>query len=278
MKHLENWTKNKHSQKIFLQCWLPDTAKASICLIHGQSDHSGRYIHVAEYMVQHAFAFFSADLVGHGKSGGLRGHIKSFDDYTETIDMLLTEAKNKFPDKPVFIYGHSMGGNIALHHAFKNADKSVKGYIISAPWIRLAFEPPAWKIKLGKTVQSVLPFLQQGNEVKHENISRDADVVKKYKTDKLVHGKISARAFFETFEKGKNILNNGKNLKYPVLLLHGKADKLTDYAASGEFAKTNKKFIQHAEFEGLYHEIHNEPEKDVVFKTITEWMDKQLAN
>lgn len=267
--------RNKKGQRIFGQSWHATEPKALICHIHGQSDHSSRFAHVADYFNRKQISFFSADLVGHGKSEGVRGHVNHFHEYIETVDLLLTEAKKIFPGLPVFVYGHSMGGNICINHAF-NTQEQIKGYIITSPWIRLAFEPPAWKIALGKTVKSIFPSLLQPTGLDPSLISHDKEVVQRYVDDKLVHGKISASAFFEILTNGKSILLNAGRLHYPILLMHGTGDALTDHKASREFAAMRPDLITYKEFEGLYHEMHNEPEQQQIFDTIYQWIIQKL--
>lgn len=266
---------NSRGQKIFSQCWIADHPRAMICHFHGQSDHSSRFAHVAEFFAANNITFLASDFQGHGLSDGKRGHVNKFYEYIETVEMVYREATGLFPGLPVFIYGHSMGGNICINHAFI-AKEQIKGYIITSPWIRLAFEPPAWKIALGKTVKSILPSLQQPTGLDPSLISHDKQVVEKYKTDKLVHGKITASGFFEILTYGKNILLNADRLHFPMLLLHGTADGITDYKASREFAALRPDLITYKEFEGLFHELHNEPEKQQVFDTMLNWINKKI--
>ncbi len=274
MKHnTYNW-KNAKGQNIFAQSWLPEGApQAVICNIHGQSDHSSRYEHVAQYFVNNNIAFLAIDLIGHGKSAGTRGHVKQFSEYTESVDMLLDEAEKTFPGIPVFVYGHSMGGSIALHHAFETQRK-INGYIITSPWIKLAFEPPAWKVALGKTVKSIFPALLQPTGLDAALISHDAVVVEKYKNDPLVHGKISASGFFEILTLGYAILDSADKLHTPVLLIHGTGDKVTSSDASRQFAEKRKDLITYIPFKGLYHETHNEAEQNQVFDAMLHWINK----
>jgi len=275
MKHNTYEWRNKKGQRIFGQSWTTEQPKAMICHIHGQSDHSSRFVHVADFFTGKGFNFFTLDLIGHGKSEGPRGHVFKFAEYLELADLLYDETKKAFPDLPVFLYGHSMGGNICINHAL-NTTKQVRGYMITSPWIRLAFEPPAWKIALGKTVKSIYPGLLQPTGVNPEFISHDKTVVEKYVQDKLVHGKISASGFFEILTNGKNILLNADKLKYPMLLMHGTGDKLTDHNASREFAALRPDLITYKEFEGLYHEMHNEQEKQMIFDTMYNWITQKL--
>jgi len=271
-----DWKNNK-GQPIFAQRWLPVGKPAAvICHVHGQSDHSSRFEHVAAFFVDHNIAFLGVDLIGHGKSAGARGHVRSFSEYTESVDMLLEEAEKLFPGIPVFVYGHSMGGTIVLHHSFLTT-RNIKGYIVTSPWIKLAFEPPAWKVALGKTVKSIFPALLQPTGLDASLISHDAEVVEMYKKDKLVHGKISASAFFEILTHGYAILNHTEELKYPVLLMHGSGDKVTSCDASREFADKHKKNVTFLEMDGLYHEMHNEPQQLTVFNEMLNWI-KNIIN
>jgi len=272
MQHTTYDNQNKKGQFIFSQSWTGFREPiAVICHFHGQSDHSSRFAHVAQFFVEHNIDFFAADLIGHGHSAGARGHVLNFNEYLETVDMLLHDVQKRYPAKPVFIYGHSMGGNVVINHAFANKQK-VAGYIATSPWIRLAFEPPAWKVALGKTVKSIIPALLQPTGLNPAFISHDNAVVEKYKQDKLVHGKISASGFFEILTNGKLILERADQLHYPMLIIHGTDDKLTDHTASREFAAMRPDLITFKEFPGLYHEMHNEPEKEEIFNTILQYI------
>lgn len=270
-----NW-KNKKGQKIFGQSWVPEiTARAVICNVHGQGEHSSRYDHVAAFFVQHNIAFFTVDLVGHGRSEGARGHVNKFNEYIENAELMYAEAKKHYPDLPLFIYGHSMGGNIALNHAYNTAE-NVRGYIITSPWIRLSFEPPAWKVALGKAVKSIIPGLQQPTGLDAAKISHDEAEVKKYREDKLNHDKISASGFFEILTNGKNILLQADKLRFPVLLMHGTGDGLTSHLASREFAALRPDLITYKEFNGLYHEMHHEKERQQIFDSMLQWIEEKL--
>ena len=276
MHHTTYHKQNKKGQEIFAQSWTGEKEPiAVICHIHGQSDHSSRFEHVAAFFVAHQVDFFAADLIGHGKSGGVRGHVNHFDEYLETVDMLYDEVVTKYPGKPIFIYGHSMGGNVVINHALQNT-KPVTGYIATSPWIRLAFDPPAWKVALGKTVKSILPALLQPTGLNPALISHDKEVVEKYKNDKLVHGKIAAAGFFEIFTKGKSILDRSAELRYPMFIAHGTEDQLTDHTASKAFANMRSDLIVYKEFPGLFHEMHNEPEKEQLFNAILHFIQQKI--
>lgn len=276
MQHSSYAIQEQGKPRIFLQRWLPETApRALICLVHGQSDHSGRYHGLADFFTGNGMGLFAADLPGHGKSGGQRGHIADFGEYLPIPGLLIREARSAFPGIPVFLYGQSMGGMIVLHYAFQHPEE-IQGLIVSSPWIRLAFDPPAWKLLLGKTVRSILPSLSQPTGLNAKMISRDPEAVKAYEEDPMVHGKISANAFFIIRKQGFNILENDHSLQVPMLLMHGTGDRITDYTASRALAARFPHMITYVEFPDQYHELHNEPEKEFFYAKIKEWMRKQI--
>ena len=252
--------------------------KALINLVHGFGEYSERYSHWAELFVKNGYAVHAIDYRGHGKSDGRRGYIHSFDDFLNDIDVLVQESEKMFPEIPQFIYGHSLGGNIVANYILKR-DNNFKGAIISSPWFKLAFDPSALTLFFAKTIKSIFPkFTQQAN-LDVNGISHDQEVINNYIKDPLVHEKISARMFFEVYKAGNWVLEHPGLISIPVLLQHGNADKITSYKASIEFAEKAQKLnkdITYKEWEGMYHELHNELKNEEVFKFVVEWLKSKL--
>jgi acylglycerol lipase len=265
--------KSWKQRNIYFQEWMPEQAPvAMIGILHGQSDHSSRFSHVAAFFTHHGYGVMAIDLIGHGRSEGKRGHVDRFDDYLDLADELIRAMMEK-SDKPIYLYGHSMGGLIALAHA-SNRSGRIKGYIVTSPLLRLAFDPPAWRIKLGRMVMKLIPDLVQPATLDVGFISHSEEEQQKYKADKLVHGKITPAAFFGILDAGEALLKAPHAIHTPVLAIHGTGDKITDHTATRELAAGNPSWITHVEFSGLYHEIHNEPERDELFQTELSWIEK----
>lgn len=272
-----NW-KSNDGLDIFGQKWEMDneTPKAVICLVHGFGEHSSRYTHVADFFTKNNFAVIAYDHRGHGKSGGKKGHFPSYDEFLNDVGNLLKQADIHFPGVPKFLYGHSMGGNVVANYAIKRRPE-VAGVILSSPFFNTAFEPPAIKIAVGKFMRNLIPTLSLPSGLDANMISRDKAVVEKYKKDPLVFDIISSKMGIELIEYGEDALAHAKDLKLPTLLFHGTADGLTSFDKSKEFAQkagSNLKFIA---YEGLYHETHNEPEKEVVLNNVLDWCNAELA-
>jgi acylglycerol lipase len=279
MTHYEFGWKNPAGVQLYAQGWLPDSApKAVILLIHGMGEHSSRYQHVAEILTNDGFAVLANDRVGHGKSKGKRGHVNKYDQLFDDIIKLQSEATRKFPGAPVFLYGHSMGGGIVLNYVIRNPNNGLKGVIASSPALQLAFEPPAFKIFLGKMMRNIYPGFSQTNEINPEHISKDKAVVEAYKKDPLVHNLITAETGMGLLEWGKEVIANADKITTTLMLIHGDADKLTSYKGTEAFAARaiNCEYSINI-VEGGYHELHNDPEKEELFDYLLEWLNAKIA-
>jgi alpha-beta hydrolase superfamily lysophospholipase len=251
-----------------------DHAKALVILVHGIGEHIGRYEHWMKKFNEKGFAFVGFDLPGHGRSDGKRGHIRSYSQTDEMLDIVIRENSKTFPGLPIFLYGHSLGGGIVLDYLIRR-DPPVKGAVVTSPYLRLAFEPPKYKLILASVMESIFPSLIQPSGLVVEHISHDTEVVSRYKNDPLVHGKISVALFNSATSAATHSLTHAENLRIPLLLIHGSDDKLTQPDGSREFASkcshTTLKI-----WEGGYHELHNEPFKDDVFLFITNWLESKI--
>lgn len=249
-----------------------ENTKAVIILVHGLGEHIQRYVYWADLFKKEGIAFLGVDLPGHGRSEGRRGNIRSYRRLEEMIDILIKSCSQTFPGCPVYIYGHSLGGGIVLNYLLRKNPK-VKGAIVTSPFLRLAFEPPKIKLFIASVMKNLLPGLIQPSGLNTSHLSHDMEVVEKYKNDPLVHGKISVSLFTESVAAAKYSLKHASELKVPTLILHGSDDMILSPEGSREFAaKTSMAELKI--WEGGYHELHNEPFKDEVFKYIMDWINK----
>ncbi len=277
MKHTEFKFKTFDGLQLFGQSRQPeDKPRAVVCLIHGLGEHSERYVHVADSLTQAGYALISFDLRGHGKSEGLRGHTSSYEALMQDISSLLEAANKKFTQLPFFLYGHSLGGNLVLNYVLRR-QSHLKGVIATAPWLRLAFEPPAFKIALGKITNYIWPSFSQKNGLDTKVLSHDLEAVHSYENDPLVHDRISARMFISTYQAGQWALEHAFEFSLPLLLMQGGDDKIISVEAGREFAGKIKENCTLKIWDVLYHEIHNEPEKEEVFKFLIDWLNKEVS-
>ncbi len=269
--------KSEDGLDIFGQKWESENipAKAVICLVHGFGEHSSRYDHVAQFFTDNGYAVIAYDHRGHGHSGGKRGHFPSYDEFLNDAENLLKQASLHFPGLPKILYGHSMGGNVVANLALRRKP-NVAGLVLSSPFFNTAFEPPAIKIAAGKLMRNIFPTFSLPSGLDVNSISRDKDVVKKYSEDPLVFDIISSKMGIELIEFGKEAVEMAAQLQLPTLVFHGTADQLTAFDYSKQFAEKAGKNATFIAYEGLYHECHNEPEKETVLKNALDWCNKLI--
>ena len=262
--------------QMFAQSWEPDkNPKAVVSLLHGLGEHSGRYAHVGKALTDAGFVLAGFDLRGHGKSGGPRGHTPSYDALMDDTDMFIDLIAGRYPGSPRFLYGHSLGGNLVINFGLRRKAELV-GVISTGPWLQLAFQPPTSKVLLGKMMNNILPGFSQASGLETAALSRDPAVVEAYVNDPLVHDRISARMFVNLFDSGLWVLDHATEFPLSLLLMHAGADRITSVEASSQFAASAGDKVTLRIWDGLYHEIHNEPEQERVFTFMIEWMNSQL--
>jgi alpha-beta hydrolase superfamily lysophospholipase len=268
-----NW-KSLDGLDMYARGWAPQgTPKAAIMLVHGLGEHVGRYDHVAAALTEKGYAMLGFDLRGHGKSGGPRGHTPSYDALMDDIASFSQQTEMRYTGLPRFLYGHSLGGNLVLNYALRRKP-DLRGVIATGPWLKLAFDPPASQVTLGRLMNGIAPGFIQHSKLNTKGLSHDQTVVSAYENDPLVHDKISARLFVAIYESGLWALEHAAEFPLPLLIMHGSADPITSAKASQEFAQKVGGKATLKVWDGMYHEIHNELEKAEVFNTMLEWLGK----
>lgn len=278
MKKIEFGWKNAQGQKIFAQEWKPDGEPiAVVTLVHGLGEHIGRYQYIAETFAAIGIGLVGFDIAGHGRSEGTRGHT-SFDEVLGDIDTALSEAEKRYPGKPRFIYGHSMGGALTLFYLLKRRP-SLKGAVVTSPGLAVGEKVPAAKIIAAKIMARLMPSFTMDNGLDLNNLSRDAKVAQQYKADPLVHPRVSARLGLDVLTIGKWIIEHAAEISIPLLLVQGSGDHIVSPQATAALAEAVPAgVVTYKVWEGFYHETHNEPEKEQALDCITRWLLQQISN
>lgn len=267
----------KDGLKLHAVEWKPDIEpKAAILLIHGIGEHTGRYQHVAQTLTDAGFSITGFDLRGHGQSEGIRGHSPSYDAFMEDINTGLKIVRETQPGKPVFLYGHSLGGNLTLYYSV--TQKSLpSGAIVTSPALGVTVPIPPVKIFLGKIMYSLFPTFQMKNGLDPNDLARDTKVGEAYTADPLVHPYTTARLGLDLLNSGNYIIEHAANIQMPILLMQGTSDKLVSPELTKKFADlAPAKFVTYKEWQGYYHELHNEPEKADVLKVMIDWLNSHI--
>jgi alpha-beta hydrolase superfamily lysophospholipase len=193
----------------------------------------------------------------------------------EDVAQLLAEAERRWSGWPRFLYGHSMGGNLVLNYVLRR-QPPLAGVVVTAPWLRLVTPPPRLQVSLLQLIDRFHPTLTLSNRLDPLVLSRDLAVAQAYKSDPLVHDRISIRLFLNITESGQWALAHAHEFQLPLLLIHGSADRLISAEASREFAGRIPQNCLLKLWPDLCHEPHNEPEQAEVFSFILDWLQPHL--
>ena len=253
-----------------------DNPRAVLCIIHGLGEWSRRYLPFVEYMRLRRIASFVLDLRGHGYSEGKRGHFKSLKIVLTDIEKFLMLVRSHYHEEPIFLFGHSLGGNLVANYVLKKQLADIKGFILSAPWFKLAFEPPPWKMKIASILCRILPFVTFSNSLDPSLLTKDSESNKDYENDPLIHDRISTSLFVCMAKNGKEAVDNRTKILIPGLVYHGTDDQVTSIEASKEFVNNNLGQLEFQSISGAKHEPHNDTEKEKVMLMIINWMYKVL--
>ncbi|MGE5464102.1 MAG: lysophospholipase [Syntrophothermus sp.] len=279
MKIFESKWKSRDGIDFLVRGWEPEgKPRAVIALIHGLGEHIGRYEHVARAMTDAGYAFLGFDLRGHGKSGGARGHFPSLDAIMQDIQDFLLLVTKRYPQLPLFLYGHSLGGLLVLTYALKRKP-DLKGVIATGAGLRSQVHEQKTKVAIVKALGSLMPSTLIPSGLDVSILSRDPDVVTAYKEDPLSHDRMSL-AFGKTGLSATDYAwANAENFSLPLLIMHGSSDRNTYPEGSRDFAELAARKnpdVTLKIWDGLYHEIHNEPEKEHVFEFMIDWLDRHV--
>lgn len=264
----------------YVQGWEPagGTPKALIALIHGLGEHTGRYTHVAQVLTEAGYALVGFDLRGHGKSDGPRGHTSSLDAYMQDIRQFFGLLKQRYPDIPCFLYGHSLGGLLTLTYAIQYG-AGLRGVVVTSSALSSPLQKQKAKVAMAKILGSLLPTVTLPSGLESAAISHDPDVVQKYIQDPLVHSSTSL-GFGKAALKAVDLcFTRAREFPAPLLMMHGTGDRIAYASGSEEFAGLVSAAgceVTLNLWKDLYHELHNEPEKAKVFKFMIEWLDRHL--
>jgi alpha-beta hydrolase superfamily lysophospholipase len=276
MPYIESHLTTTDGLSLRTQRWTPEgEPQAVVVLTHGHGEHSGRYVHVGQALSAAGYAVYAYDLRGHGKSGGPRGHTPRYDVLLDDLQLVWGWAEKENPGKKLFIYGHSMGGQITLNFALRRKPQAA-GVIVSAPWLTLTYMPPAWKVTLAKVLSNILPtFTQKTGLDAAVKMAHDDAHLNSLPDLNLTHTFMSARMGFDVLAAADDALAHAIDFKYPLLILHGDADGAMNPAGSKQFyerASSTDKTLKL--YPGLFHEVHNETERTVVLSDVVGWLER----
>jgi acylglycerol lipase len=277
MQHTEGKFTGRNNFNLYRQAWLPDAApKAILLVVHGIAEHSGRYTNLVNYFGPKGYAVYSFDLRGHGKSDGKRSYVERFSYYLDDLQTFFNLVRTENPSTKIFMVGHSMGSTIAIDYALEH-QREMNGLIISGTTLKAGSSINQATILMAKMLSVLLPKMGV-SALDSSGISRDKAVVEAYVKDPLNYtGKLSARVGAELLKTMDMLQKRLSEITLPILIMQGSQDRISDPSSSkmlydGVRSKDKTMTI----YEGFYHEIFNDPERQQVFTDMEAWLNARL--
>jgi alpha-beta hydrolase superfamily lysophospholipase len=264
-------------ENLAVQDWhLPEDVKPRgvVLLVHGLGEHAGRYDQLARALNDWGFAVRGYDQYGHGESTGIRGAIPYPNRLLDDLADLVESARLRHPGLPLVLLGHSLGGLVAASFVARTL-LAVDALVLSSPALAARLNP-VQKLLMA-VVPRIAPNLTMSNGLQPEYLSHDPQVVQAYRNDPLVHDRVSGRLARFIADEGPLVRSRAGGWKVPTLLMYAGDDHLVDPAGSRAFASAAPSQLVTARcFEGLYHEIFNEPDAEPVYECLRQWLDARF--
>lgn len=276
-KH-EGYFNGHHDIKLYFQILENPQAKGTIIITHGHGEHSHCYHRVTDYFKNDNWSFISWDMRGHGRSEGKRGYAEYFDDYVRDFQIFLKNTLTSTTKKPVVLLAHSMGGLVQEKVLIENQNLDIQAQVLSAPLVGLALAVPAYKSQGAKFLNSWLPKLTLGNEIKNEDLTRDPTIIREFESDEYRHDSMSPGVYLGIVESFEFVHTRASQIKIPTLIQVSSNDPVVSTKESERFysnlGSSNKQILT---YEGAKHEMYNDIHREQVYKDLKKFLDQFIS-
>jgi alpha-beta hydrolase superfamily lysophospholipase len=253
-----------------------ETPKGAVIILHGYCEHSLRYDHVVSFLADAGYNTYLLDHRGHGKSEGPRAAVMRFEEYLEDMDIFIETVRKQYPEGPLFLLGHSMGGLIAGLYMLTRKP-AFNGVILSSPYLGLKVDVPAWKDVMGRVMSVLIPSLSMKSELDPMLLTHDVAIAEEYVADPMVSKIANARWYVEADRAQQMVMERAGEWVWPSLIMHGGDDRIADPATTKKFAeKIGRPDVAFSMLEGMYHEIYNEVDRKQVLGMTVNWLGERL--
>lgn len=254
-----------------LRTWQVENPRANVLIVHGYAEHCGRYAETAGVLNEAGYSVYAYDRRGEGESGGKRAIVNNFAEQVNDLSAVI--GKIEKGGLKLFLFGHSLGGLISTKYVIDNNGNEIDGLILSGPLLMPDEDMSPFLQKIAGVVGRLLPFLPVV-KVDTSLVTQVEKERKAYDEDPLVyHGSTKARTAFEFLRTMKFVQKNFSSIELPFLVMHGGSDKLSNPKGSQmlyDLASSKDKTIKI--FDGFFHEIMREPEKQLFFDALKSWI------
>ena len=271
----EGRVRGAEETELFWRLWETSEPRASLLLVHGLGEHSGRYRPLAEVLATRGVSVFTFDLRGHGQSGGPRGDVSAFPRFLEDLLVMEEVMNGEVPPCPRFLLGHSLGGLIALNR-LRTLGEGYAGAVLSAPWLAVA--QPGWLRRLARILGWLFPRIPMKAGLGSGRLTRDPEMAEAWMNDPLIHSRVTGGLFRETERVQRKLLASGLSPIIPLLFLVPTADQVVDSRVTLDFARgIVGEGVRIEILQGRLHEPFNDLGRDEVFVVVADWLDGLLT-
>lgn len=270
--------KTRDGLDIYYHSWNIENPRAALIIVHGVGEHSARHNDAAIFFNNKGLSVYAADLRGHGKSQGKRGHINSFKEYLFDLSDFFNIVNKKEAGRNIFLLGQSLGGLIALVFVLSYKEPNLSGVIACAPCLDIILPIPLWKRTLARIISKIYPNLSmKDNSLGSEYLSHDKEVCKSYDNDPLVHRYRTPRFYTELIKTMRYVQRSADKIDIPILILQGGKDMIVSKSATEDFFNNiTYKVKEFKLYDSFYHEPMHEIGKEEVLSDIIRWLDLLL--
>jgi len=264
----------------YIRRWDCANPKAVILLVHGLGEFVDRYDWAASQFTARGFAVIAADLPGHGKTPGRRGHIRRFQDLFTAIEAEVEVANDNYPHQPLVFLGHSMGGlAVVRYFQTQTVPENTVAVILSSPCLQFAFPVKPSQERMMRTFSRIWPTLLQPTNIRPEDVTRNPEIQAVYRTHPLILHKVSVRLLNEFYDAMALSRVDETPCAVPVFLAQAGQDKLASPAANQHFFETLAAPDKHFQlYPQCHHELLNEPERADVLNDMVRWLEATIAS
>jgi lysophospholipase len=254
----------------------PVEPRGLVVLLHGYGEHSGRYTHVVDALVEGGFAVLRFDMRGHGRSSGRRGYVRAYDEYLADLERMLTIARRSAPGRPLFLVAHSHGGLVALRRLV-DRDDDIAGAVLSAPYVAAHRPPPRPVVAFGRAAGRVIPWLPMPFGRRPEQFTSDAGMQAEAAADPLRTPIATPRWYGEMRRAQELVAIRAAALRLPVLVLLAGDDTVTSsVAVRRAFEETESDDATVITYPDQRHELFNEQGRDEVLADVVDWLRRRI--
>jgi len=278
-RHEEGFLNSADHLRLYWQRYTPPRPRATVAVLHGGGDHSGRYPGLTSALVRAGFQAALLDLRGHGQSDGRRWHVDAFGDYLSDLDAFVAKlSQDGVAGEQLFMVAHSMGALVATLWGLPRG-RHLAGFVFSSPYFRLALKPPVVKVVAARVLGRIVPWLPVSTGLPIDDLTSDPDHRRWTERDPLYGRATTPRWFEESGRAQREALRRAGEWTAPLLVLAAGADRIADVAASRRFVEgagaADKRLVV---YDGFRHEIFNEVGRDRPIGEAIGWLSSRAGS